>query len=184
MLEFSAPSSLTKSLGGIDSVMDGLTTNGPTYFFTPPPPLNNNNSFIIDRRWRGGKLFPHPFPGRRPRAFETRNRSGVLPDLLGFTFACIFLVPMLVACGGGGGAGPGISGDSGSADMPNPPDSGSAGMSDPADISDPSDSSPSGASSLSHIDWLVSPSVARMSVNPDAPACRKLLPKVLGKLMR
>ena len=54
--------------------------------------------------------------------------------------------------------------------MPSTPDPDSTDMSDPADMPSPSDSSSSGTSSLSHIGWLVSPGVARMSVNPDAPA--------------
>ena len=121
--------------------MNGHATNGLTY---PPPPYN---PFIANRYWRGGKLFPHPFSEKKSRGFATRN-IGVLPDLLGFPFVCIFLIPALVACGGGGGAGPGISSNSESAGT----------------------SSLSHMANLSHIDWLVSPSVARMSVTPDAPA--------------
>ena len=86
-----------------------------------------------------------------------------MKSMAGFTFACIFLIPMLVACGGGGGGGSaGISSDS------SPPDnmSGSQDIPDSTDMpSSQGTPGPSGTSSLSHIAWLVDPGAARQAVN-------------------
>ena len=166
VLESPTPSSSTKPFGGICSVMDGHPTNESTCLFSPPPPPRNRvacgSQFLAAARCLFRNV-SQPIHGNFASPESLRNKTGnpkaATKSMVGFMFACVFLIPMLVACGGGGGGGSvGISGNPsspGTPDMPHPADmSGSQGT-----------PGPSGTSSLSHIAWLVDPSTARRAVN-------------------